>query len=555
MSKQPGPGKVIDLRSKSGSSLVRSETSAGVGIVSSSDQDLLALSTEELQAWVENAEPSTIQSYVNKRGIEECALLIHHIPSEKLRVVLDLDTWKRSSDTRMGEDFEPAQFMCWLKALISVEAEHAVNVFCDLGIEHCAGLLAHFIESTPMEMYSMNRAESGLGVEDKDVEHGDPLELGIFGGCYVRLLDFGKNTPHDEVQDIFLDFLGAFEEVAPEFLQGVFYHRSRMDSDDVVLDDFRWDRITRLSAQGYIPSFKALEILLRARAQICLEAEVRIARVWQVPLHESLCAALLKFSQTRKAFEKSESPKASENPKASRSLSLIGERRAQPRLFDVYFEWANEQGGDLVGSVGQELSWLSNLLVAGWTIGGEPMGPRAAAQATTALIELGLSLLSESLEKPGNETEDDLIPRISRPCQLFELAWQSLYRKVSLPAARALDKRLKERSPENTLLREAWFRSCKRRKMETYGIEYWIRQGRYALVREVISEVEYALGLEASYWAFLLLDELPRFPKGPKLPLGLTHANVGSFKPQWRHFSRTEDYAAALLKFKAALAN
>jgi hypothetical protein len=206
------------------------------------------------------------------------------------------------------------------------------------------------------------------------------------------------------------------------------------------------------------------------------------------------------------------------------------------------FEFVSSKESGLMSSIGHELSWISNLLVAGWQRNGEPIGPESGARGTKALVELGLqSLVNYDSDKQHLQIDPHSFFGVA---DVFELGWQSLYRRVSLPCARALDKRLQDRNIQNSLVREAWFGACKRRKMDNYGMEYWVRQGRYQLVRNVLNELEYALGAEATYYARTLLDDLPRFPEAKP---------TGAFKPRTRYFVKVSDFEKALSLFRSVL--
>ena len=464
--------------------------------------DPLQLSQEQLSLWAQTTDAAVIQNFVRERGVEECSLLLAHIPTEKLQTVIDLDTWVRGEKTRF-EEFDAAQFVCWLKALLSISGEHAAQVLVEMGVEHCAGIFGYYLIAVPMEVYAMNRAESGLSVEDKEVEHGDPTELGIYGDCYVRLQDFGKNTPHDELEEIFLDILGCLQENTPEYLRGVFFHASQNSDVETVVDDFKWDRIGRLTAKGYIAPYRALEILMRFRNQQGLRHENKnIAEFfWETSKWQRLQQHLLQMQQDFLQMQKE--PGNHRNA----TLALSSQHKKRFEFLPVFLDWAQEENEAMGPTAASEMAWIANLFAAGWKMQGAPLTPEGSAKVTKHLVELGFDLVMHNL---------DFVPTCLT--DIINAAWTALYSNAAQPAAKALDKLLRNRSVSNQPLRDAWFRCCKKRKFSDYSISMWIRQGKYALVSEVIAELEFELGTEASLFCRLLLDDLPRYPV-PKLKL------------------------------------
>lgn len=484
-----------------------------------------------LEQWAQTADAAQVQALIRRHGVEECAALIHNLPPEKMVAVLDLDVWSRGRSGAF-EGFEAEQFLCWLKALLFGGTETAVEAFVGFGIEYSAGVFDNYLEQTPMEVYAMNRAESGLGVEDKDVEHGDPLELGIYGGSYVRLRDL---QGLDELVEVFLELLGGFEEHAPEFLSGVFHHMAAQEDTRTVGDDFHWDRVMRLEKAGYTPAQKAHEHLLRARKEKSLlrfspfssEKEGR----WETP-------EMARLWETLRAQTGGGPPGA----EASTALATAVNRDArEAALLPLVGAWMADLSPSQRLRFQKEWAWLGNLFAGGWSLNGVPMRPKSAIRCTQATVALGFNLWARQESWLESEPPTCLI-------DVFEMGWRFLYSNVALPAARVLDGRLKARVPGNGMVREAWFRACSRRKMFEYGMALWVRQGRYALVREILDEIEFALPPEAMALARLLLDDVARLPRAGELP-----RRLGKVSQKGRFIASPEDAGATLARFKASL--
>jgi hypothetical protein len=503
--------------------------SVGAFMSKRADQDLVFQSTD-LAQWAERVEPAQVHALIRTYGVEECSALLQYLAPEKIQAVLDLDVWHRTSDSR-HETFDKVQFLCWLKALLEGGTDFIIDTLVALGPEFCAGVFAHFLDQTPMEIFALRRMESGLATEDKDLEHGDPLELGIYGGSYVRLQD---DAALDEVEEVFLELLGAFEEHAPEFLQGTFQLMFRSEKNKYLHEDLAWDRVGRMEAQGYTPSHKAREFLLRFRSETGLKRFHGPSRdgVWKA--HEA--TELLQFLREN-------SPFGSGDPEQG---SLLVQEPEKVQLFPLnrlLFEWASNRSYREQSSCQEEMAWLGNLFAGGWQIAGNPLKPKTAVKITHSTLELGLHCWMQMATDAATPADQPLCV-----VDLFERGWHFLYRNVSLRAARVLDGRLKSRNEGNGELREIWFRACSRRRLKEFGMERWIREGRYTMVREILEELEYALPTEAAFFARLLLDDSPRIP----VTLAQEHSGE-KLKQKAKLISKPEQIIEPLLRLKEAL--
>jgi hypothetical protein len=218
-------------------------------------------------------------------------------------------------------------------------------------------------------------------------------------------------------------------------------------------------------------------------------------------------------------------------------VSLDRKHRKSVNYLAHFFNWAQAECPSMAENAASEMAWIANLFAAGWKMHGTPLSPSGSAKVTKNIVELGLDILIRQPEV-----------KVSCLTDIFNHAWSALYGKVAQPAAKALDKILRVRSVSNQPLRDAWFRCCKKRKLSAYSISMWIRQGKYALVSEVIGELEFELGTEASLLCRLLLDDMPKYPL-PKFRM------EGNLKITQRScfFKREAELESAVLQLKKLL--
>lgn len=448
-----------------------------------------------LETWAQSVDVGEAYGLIKKFGLDDCAALIHVLPAQKLLAILDLDVWSRHSHAK-EDKLDKEQLLCWLKTLLYAGAEHTVQVLCELGVEFSAGAFAHYVEHTPMEVYAFNRAETGLGVEDKDVEHGDALELGIYCGSFVRL----KETESlDEVEEVFLELLGGLEEHAPEFLTGVFHHISAQESNRIVREDFKLDRAARLEGQGFTPSLKAREFLLRTRTAKGLRGSFpgRTRGAWKGTFWQAY------YSAARQEEPSGERVQAGA-PEGSTALQKSGEGYSAGALLSLLFGYAQSQDPLVTAVLQDELAWLGNLLAGGWNLKGCPMAPEEAVHVVHATLQLGLELCV-------NHASPDVVSPTGIS-DVFEIGWQALHRNVVNPVAVALDERIRARTPENQELRECWTLCCQRYNLKEASFVKWLGEGRYHQMHQVLVYLEYVLTPHVVFWARCLLDDTPQLP-------------------------------------------
>lgn len=453
-----------------------------MGLRHTKSNDLTQISPEK---WAESASEQEILQVIRKRGVEESAEIIRFVSPEKLRLVIDLDVWSNRavSSGQRREVFNAKQFLTWIETLLETGSDEAVESLKGMGLEFCAGALAQYIDLTPMDVYAMQRAESGLATEDKDIEHGRALELGVFGQAYVLLKTSKSNKAlrqvcMDDLREIMHELLAAFEEHAPEFLEGIVFHLSRLPSDAVALDDFEADRNLRIEQKGYTPAHKSYEHLLRFRKEFGLskiasgstdstcqwseESWNKFVQPWR--LHSSLVSQGKEFSALR-----------------------------------IFMEWAREQEDAQKNLFNRQWVFLANLIVSGWECNGQRFKPQSALKFLEAVISLGINL---SLHSPDSKPRD--------LAELFENGWHYLYEMISLKAAQQFEKRLRIRHPKNQDIRETMFRFCSRNKVTNLSIVAWISSGNYKRVLMLIDDLQFGLLPECTVLLKQLLDPSPR---------------------------------------------
>jgi hypothetical protein len=490
--------------------------------------------TASLELLAKNASVAEILALVKTRGVEECADLIRFVPPEKLLTVIDLDVWRNRSSRSIGrtEKFEAKRFLAWIEALLESGPDEAVEALTGMGLEFCSGALAHFLEPTPMEIYAMNRAESGLATEDKHVEHGRARELGVFAGSYVQTKSARTNPSlrrinHDDLSEIMSELLAGFETYAPEFLQGIFFHISRQVDDEVVIDDFQADRNLRLEQQGYIPARKASEHLLRFRKETGM---INISGFSNNP-------SLLWSPEAWQEFV----AETRTSPTALATLADINKRHSQSNAVEMLALWVANQGIPQRQNFQNHWYFLANLIATGWEHRAEKIGPRLSMKLLEATIELGMNL---SLDNANS-----LPPPRSLLC-LFERGWQYLYNQLALAAAKLLDGRLRTRIPENRELRESFFRFCSGNGITEYSVARWLVEGRYHRITDAIAAIEFGLTPKATRLLRWILDATPTLPLDE-----IQGTKTGGTKQVWAWVSAPGMEQRFLIALQAELAD
>lgn len=514
----------------------------------------------DIAAWAETVPVQDMLQLVRQKGVEECAELIRFLPPDKLRAVIDLDVWKNQAGKRKGraERFDAGQFLHWMQALLATGADEAVEALRELGVEFTAGAFGYYLNLVPMDVYAMNRAESGLATEDKNVEHGNPLELGVYGACYVQLK---KDLCLEDVGEIFLELLGACEQHDPDFLAGVFFTITRQADGEVVTEDFQSERDQRLEQAGYVPAQKAYEYLLRFRTEWGLDRFARsqqnewpleewVSFLQKVFANEQEADPQCRVSAAVKSGDRTQGdgtctePPVKTTAASVQSTALIQQTEppnrgpAQKRDTDqararvsLLLSWAHSLPTATARSFQTQWIFLANILSTGWEHQGTLLGPKRAMDVLENVVALGLGVCAAreadshaetSRFWPGNE-------RVRSACTLFEVGWHYLLQKITLAAAHQLDARLRLRHPGNSELREAWFTACrKRRQTEGCSIARWCLEGRYRMVGEILSDLEFALPAEATLGLRIMLDSTPGLPDG----LGTLASALPGYRPR-----------------------
>jgi hypothetical protein len=509
--------------------------------------DAPAVPGNNLPYWAQTVSVQDVLKLVRNKGVEECAELIRFLPPDKLRAVIDHDVWKNRSDRGKGrsEVFDAAQFLRWLQTLLSTGPDEAVDALRDLGVEFTAGAFGHYLEPIPMEVYAMNRAESGLGTEDKNVEHGNPLELGTCGDCYVQLK---PDLCLEDVHETFLEILGACEQHNPEFLSGVFYTIVRQADSNVIKEDFRAERDHRLAQAGYVTAQKAYEYLLRHRTESGLARFSRTQNAewpiedWKHFLHhiakmnptsdpasrhilaEDILDSLHRSSASMRQRKDKDLPAWESRaamhtlPYSTSSLTAVSPQSdlAKARTA-MLLEWASSLPGSMARSFQSQWIFLANILSAGWEHQGQLLGPKKAMDVLehTMATALGICTEQDPYQECTHQPEPPNESYVRSACSLFEVGWHYLFRSVTLKTARMLDHRLRLRHPNNSELRTAWFTACRKRQLiQDCSISRWCAEGRYKMVAGILDDLEFALPAEASLGLRILLDATPALPAG-----------------------------------------
>lgn len=408
------------------------------------------LDEPDLPALVQALPALALGRIVQQVGLEDSSEILQFASPEQLSELIDHDSWQSSAP---GEDetFDDRRFALWLEVML------------ECGEDWVADRLAAMSED--LVTLALQRQ---LLVLDTDqlaaLLRGDGEELDLaekaLDDCASEELDrYLLIARHPDGWDTLLNVLLALDKNHHDFLQRVLERCCQisydyvedsgglydvLNAEDLLESDVAGAREDRRAAQGYIAPSRAahfLKLALSTPLSTWLTQEDSITRTYfrelaPTPRAAGRSGAVTPMAAPRNPLlalleaARDELDEAERKTTARRLGSGAAPNLPDARAFRDAVQALGERDPALHARRLEELAYLSNVLIAGASLGGRPYRSHEAAEAALALCELGLDhVRSEgALDAPPALA---MVTRHSAP-QLFGAGWQLLH-QAELP--------------------------------------------------------------------------------------------------------------------------
>lgn len=426
----------------------------------------------QIAALVPRLQPEVLHAMIQTCGLEDCADIVAMATPAQLERVLDVDLWRAD---RPGADdrLDPDRFGTWLEVFMESGATVAARKLAGINPELVIAALVQHIRV-------FDRAARSLPASDE--EHiPEPCKSGWLS-CEIG--GYAIEAKRRDVWDAIITLLPTLDSDHPDYFHRVMAGcRCLSDSgreldglDDLLgeteqdLFDLDVDRQQRREKEGYVTPAQARAFLQSAR-QVQLNSETPpppnpLARAYfreidrtppaNVDRNEQPCDST---TTPRAQLDEQTSPDAvaaivemisaaSGMKRQPRGL-LQGADGKMPRLerFHAYMEFAQETNLDIYAARSEEFAYLANAVFAGCSIQGRAFTAREAAEAATAVCNLGLenwptSWLAEgawhsaTADSPSIAPDDFLVTHDL--ISVFQVGWTVLHSQVTMRTAQRL---------------------------------------------------------------------------------------------------------------------
>ena len=398
------------------------------------------LNAPDLTKIVPLLQPEVLHRVIQTCGLEDCAEVVALATPGQLARILDIDIWRvRTPGT--DEQFDADRFGLWIALLMEAGTNVAAEKILGLDIELViAGLVQHAAAFDRAAVSSYTTLD-GDDMPGRAMTRGPVSEVGGYvletrrtssaWGSIVELLAF-LDTEHPAY---FHRLMRRWVRLSddPRVEDGC---DDLLDDDEQGMFDLAADREERRERQGYVTPEQA-HALVKGGRDLRLGADRPapsvIARAYFRTIESTLTTEADARHEPVQALIDS-SPAAPSTLEPSGVVEVLrdaGVLGPQPRALlgaadqqSSRLSWIEVHVASHPASA-DELAYLANAIVAGFSIQGRTFTPQEAGDDAVAICNLGLE------NWPPHWSDPDLVTA-------FQVGWAVLHRDVSMYVARHL---------------------------------------------------------------------------------------------------------------------
>jgi hypothetical protein len=482
------------------------------------------LDTPNLAEVVPALDPKVLHRLVRHCGLEECSAIVALATPQQLTQIFDDDLW-RSDAPGQEEQLDADRFGVWLEVLADAGESVAAQKLVAMDFDFVAAAISRQILVLDREMVMelqpefeddygdfdlLRAALAGQSLEDREsCEFGGYTIVAKRGESWDALLVLLASLEHDHPA-FFAKLMKRCAVISTEYIPDNGRLCEVLSADEQTMADAAAAREERRELQGHVAATQATAFLKLARA----------AHEGDTPSDEDPVTAAY-FRDLKRVAPPQDLSAASLDPELGGFQAFAASSRNDPRR--LLLPAGPDAGGDRLSRIRslllfahdrdhaayqrrtEEMAYLANVLVAGCSFQSRRFRADEAADAVSAVCNLGLENWLPAVLPPDFLVGQDLVT-------VFRHGWRLLYENVCLFAAQCLidalsDLRCDDRDIQHQITELIW-----RMKRQVIAGTPWLE-------RENLDVIAI---LDLPSWAMLvnLLDECPVAPKNVCTPSG-----------------------------------
>lgn len=387
-------------------------TERAVSLVQPTSRTLLAhlLDEPDLPARIQELPPPVLGRLIDRVGLEDAGEIVALATTEQLAHVFDEDLWKND---RPGEEerFDAGRFLVWLEVLLEAGDAFAARRLSELPEDLVTLALHRHVLVLDVDALAAEMEAAGEDAELTDKALESCLYEELDGYQLVSRRHDGWDTVLAVVlaldrdhHDFLVRVLDRCCAMSTEYIESNGGLQEVLTSDEMLEGDVAGDREDRRAGSGYVAPTAAASFLALARG----DATVPVTE------HDAVTRAYFRnLSRTKRA-----APAPARSGGGLRALldreGISQERAAaavprlpsgkrgrpapEPALVAAMRRLAEEDPARFAERT-EELAYLANVLVAGYSFRGRRLRPVEAAAAVIAVCSEGLRRAVEGREK------------------------------------------------------------------------------------------------------------------------------------------------------------
>jgi hypothetical protein len=427
------------------------------------------LDLPDLPAILQKLDAGVLTKVIHHIGLEDSAQIVSLVSTDQLKSIFDEDLWNNQGPGQ-PEIFDAERFGLWLEILMESGPECAARKVMDLDESLVALGLCGLVRVK-------DRFAPALTLrDDNPPDEEEPLDRvweGSLQQSFDHYLVIAKNPSRwDAVCALLAELNEGDDEKLTRLLEacctisgeviegnGELFHV--LAAEETLEQDLADEREVRRENKGFVTPASAAAFLARSRT-------TAINTTIAAKTHDPATRAYLAAMETAPA-EATKSQDAGESMQgegpggldlkvahfvqtlqAAEILPPAGPKQlgydgADSRGLDLpltrAMRWIHQTDPALYSRWVTELSYLSNTLISGCALNGQPFKPKEAAEAALSVSNLGaVVLLGDKVDTEQNHSLEPLtdLLKTHHLIKLFQVGWKILFDNVVIYTAKAV---------------------------------------------------------------------------------------------------------------------
>ena len=426
------------------------------------------LDQEQLPAIVQSLDARTLTKLIRCVGLEDSAPIVSLATADQLERVLDEDLWCSEAPGR-DEVFDADRFGLWLEIMEETGSEFAARKVMELDENLVTLGLCRLVWVAGLDDAALRASDDWQPVDGNGPHKiWDSSPSHTFGSYRVIAKNqarwsavFSLLVELNELDfDRLIRLLDRCRLISQEYIEenGGLFHV--LSAEEMLAEDVSAERQERKEGRGFVTPTSA-EVFLRQSRSTTLK-KIIAAKIMD---HGS--RAYLKSAKAQAdavgpqtvADSSQKGPSGSTDLKVRQFVRTLRDAEVLPASdlkmlsYGGAGSWEhhlplakamrffNQSDPDLYSQRLTELSYLSNVLIAGCGFKGRTFQPQEAAEAAFSICNLGSEYLLKQDEGPREDQPNDPMTALLKRhhlVKLFQLGWKILFEHVVLYTAKAV---------------------------------------------------------------------------------------------------------------------